>query len=599
MKKILMRYREIIGIIWSSSKFVVISAFLASVIAGLCIPFSISVNADILNRGIDLAQGTAEWSEYIPILLAFLIVNLLPTLVGDLFIFGYIEPRTLLILRTDFKASLLGKLETLDYAHFENSNSMEIIDKAFGVGENSARHMFPMYVNWLITSVISSIGILVLLFEVKWWLIILTLVPFLLETYIRSKKNYDIYKELQTYWNKERRYTKLSGFLRKREYVYENYLNQSADYLINTYKSRVRQRNREYEQYYFKHLRHNLFGANITRIAPFVISAVFLYLYLNAQMSIGSLLSLTSAMFASVYQNLNGIGIFFRASAGHIFNFEYYDKYLGLSDTPSGEIEDLPGKFDIEFRNVYFTYPGSERQILKGLSFKVHSGEVAALIGQNGEGKTTIIKLLMGLFRPDSGEILVGGHLIEDYSIEARRRLFGAVMQDFLRVSVSLSDNIRLGDLERKDDGNQLEYVMQESGVEEFAKKLPKGEETLLGREFDGGVDVSGGQWQRIAIARALYADRPVLILDEPTNQLDPMAESRIYREFSNMSHGKTTLLISHRLGSTTIADNIIVIDGGKVVESGRHEELMAQGGLYAKMYSSQREWYVSEEGTV
>ena len=136
---------------------------------------------------------------------------------------------------------------------------------------------------------------------------------------------------------------------------------------------------------------------------------------------------------------------------------------------------------------------------------------------------------------------------------------------------------------------------MDDAGVSEFLPRLPHGASTLIGREFEGGVDVSGGQWQRIAIARALYAGRPVLILDEPTNQLDPMAESKIYRDFASISNHKTTLLISHRLGSTAIADNIIVIDGGKVAEQGHHAHLMAQRGVYAQMYESQREWYIKD----
>lgn len=595
MKKIFRRYRELIGIIWSSSKFAVISTFAAAIILGLCQPLSISVNAGIFNQGLRMAQGQAGWNEYIPLLILFVALNLLPTFVGDLFIFGFIQPKMLLIFRTDFRAKLLKKLEKLDYRHFEDKRSVEIMDKAFNQAENSARHMFPMYVSDFIGAVIGGAGILALIGRVRWWLVLCVLIPFLVETRIRAKQNYDIYKELQTYWNKERRYSVLGSFLRRRNYVYENYLNQSSDYLIDTYKSRVRARNQEYERYYFKHLRHNLLGDNLTQIAPVIISALFLALYLRGVMDIGTFISLTSAMFASVYQSLNWVSIFFRASAMHIANFEYYDKFFDLSETESGTVETLPESFDIEFRDVHFTYPGTGREVLKGMSFTIRSGQAAALIGKNGEGKTTIIKLLLGLFEPDSGQILVGGRPLREYSAKTRRALFGAVMQDFLRVCVPLSENIELGDLEKAPSSARLKAAMDDAGVSEFLPRLPHGASTLIGREFEGGVDVSGGQWQRIAIARALYAGRPVLILDEPTNQLDPMAESKIYRDFASISNHKTTLLISHRLGSTAIADNIIVIDGGKVAEQGNHAHLMAQRGVYAQMYESQREWYIKD----
>jgi ATP-binding cassette subfamily B protein len=229
---------------------------------------------------------------------------------------------------------------------------------------------------------------------------------------------------------------------------------------------------------------------------------------------------------------------------------------------------------------------------LKGISFVVNDGEKVSIVGENGEGKSTIVKLLLGLFSPNQGEILVGGKPLAHLSLEQRIRLFGTVFQDFSRFNITLEENVIIGDLSKVGDQVKFKSALNRAGLEEVAKSLPEQEKTLLGKQFKGGIDLSGGQWQRIAMARALYGNRPILILDEPTSQLDPMAESALYREFAEITHDKTSLFITHRLGSTAVTDQIIVISDGVVVEVGTHEELLEAGELYAEMFESQKSWY-------
>ncbi|MDR2177937.1 MAG: ABC transporter ATP-binding protein/permease [Treponema sp.] len=596
LRRIFTAYRELVGILFAESPVMVIATFAASLLAGALTPLSLWVNARIFNLGLEVAGGTLAFASYIPNLALFAALALLPAVINNFFIYSYVEPRCQLILRTAYKGKMLQKLKKLKYEHFENDASMEIIDKAYNRTENAARHLFPMYIFWSLSSLVASAGTLYLFASVRWWLLLAILIPFALETWLSIKYFYNIYDELEHYWNRERRYSTLAGMLRSRDYIKENRLFRSSDYLIGAYRDRLAARNREYEQFYFKHLRRHFTQQNITKIAQLGSALLLLWLFLNGNLSIGLLITLTLSVFNGLFQSLSGCMIFFRASGYHIKSFVYYEKYFSLSEDSYGDTENLPGDCSIEFDDVRFTYPGTDREILKGLSFTVKHGEKVSLVGQNGEGKTTMVKLLLGLFQPTGGEIRIGGKPLSAYSPELRRRIFGPVFQDFIKYSISLGENVGIGDVDNMARAEAVSAAMEKGGVD-FANSLENGADTLLGRDFEGGVDLSGGQWQRVAIARAFMGDKPILILDEPTSQLDPMAESRIYSDFAGMAAGKTAIFITHRLGSTMITDRILVIAEGRVVQSGSHAELMREGGLYADMFNSQKQWYEKTAG--
>jgi ATP-binding cassette subfamily B protein len=591
MKRLFKAYGDLLSVIYKEAPIMVVLTFIMAITAGLVTPLTIFVNEHIFNDGLAIAKGAMTFAQYTPYLVLFIIASILPSVIS-LFTYGYVEQRSMLILRTAYKGRMLQKIKKMKYEHFENEVSAEIIDKAYNRAENSARHMFPMYVFWTLSSLVASIGTLWYLFNIKWWLILTVLIPFIAESYLASKNNYNIYDEIEKYWNKERQYGILAGFLKSRYYVKENRLFNSSDYLIDTYRTRLNERNKDYEKYYLKHLKRHFTKYNITKIAPIANVLLLLYLYLNGQMNIGIFIALSLMMFGSVYMNLNGSTIFFRASGYHLNFFDYYDKYFNLSEDEAGNETELPKSFDIEFRDVWFKYPGTEKDILKGLSFHIKNNERVSFVGANGEGKSTMIKLLLGLFTPDSGEILVGGRSLYAYSNTMRTKIFGPVFQDFVKYSISLKENIGIGDIDKLSDEKALQNAMNKGKVNEFLEKLENKENTLLGRDFEGGVDLSGGQWQRVAIARAFMGDKPVILLDEPTSQLDPIAESQLYYEFAEMAEHKTAIFITHRLASTMITDRIFVISDGKITESGTHNELMNLGGLYAKMFDSQRQWY-------
>ena len=596
MKRICKAYKEILGVLLDEYPLVVIITFGSAILTGVIAPISVWINSRIFDSGLLVASGDLPFRSYIPYLILFVVLALLPVIVGEMLIRGYAQPRCQLVLRTAYKSKMLQKLKVLRYEHLEYAESIEVIDKAYNRAEGAALALFPSTVWQIISSGIASVGILYIIGSVRWWLLPVILLPFAFETWLAQKSNYSVYSEMETYWQKERSYSVLGSMLHSRDYIKENHLYGISDYLIGTYRKRLNARNREYEGFFFKHLRRNFLKQNITKLLQICCALLFLMLYIKESLSIGLLISLTMTVFSGLFGALENLMQIVRNSGQYIKAFDFYDKYFALSEDEYGDDDIMPSDCTIEFDDVHFTYPGSDRTILKGVSFRIDHGEKVSIVGANGEGKTTMIKLLLGLFRPDSGEIRIGGKPLSCYSQAVRNHLFGPVFQDFVKYSITLSENIGVGDVDNIDDTEAVAAAMHKARVNVFAEMLAEGKDTLLGRDFEGGVDLSGGQWQRIAIARAFMGDKPILILDEPASQLDPMAESQIYTEFAEISKGKTAVFITHRLGSTMITDRIYVITDGRISQSGTHGELMEQGGLYAEMFNAQKQWYVHND---
>ncbi len=248
----------------------------------------------------------------------------------------------------------------------------------------------------------------------------------------------------------------------------------------------------------------------------------------------------------------------------------------------------------IEFKNVSFVYPGTQKTVIDNLNLTLKGGKSYALVGLNGAGKTTLIKLMTRLYDPTEGEILLDGQNIKNYDVKELYAIYGIVFQDFSKYAVTAKENITFGDIYREYDEQRLEYAAKQSSSYEFLSKLPDGYDTPLIRFFDNNAtDLSIGQWQKISIARAFYKDAEILILDEPTASLDPIAETEIFKQFDTLRSGKTTLFVSHRLSSATAADEIIVMQNGRILEQGNHKELMQKQGAYFNLFTLQAEKYL------
>ena len=254
----------------------------------------------------------------------------------------------------------------------------------------------------------------------------------------------------------------------------------------------------------------------------------------------------------------------------------------------------------IEFRNVSFAYPGTDKQVIKNINLTIRPGETAVLVGLNGAGKTTFIKLLTRLYDPTEGQILLDGRDIREYDTKTLYSIFGIIFQDFGKYAFSVEDNIRFGDIHREEDKEAIRRAAADAGAEDFISRLPRGMDTPLMRYFEpDGIELSIGQWQKLSIARAFYSRSDILILDEPTASLDPMAEQEIFNQFDALRQDKTTIFVSHRLSSATIASKIIVLEYGELVEEGTHKELMARKGKYYELFTTQASRYIEGEKNV
>lgn len=252
----------------------------------------------------------------------------------------------------------------------------------------------------------------------------------------------------------------------------------------------------------------------------------------------------------------------------------------------------------LTFDNVYFKYPLTDKYVLSGASFTLNRGDKLSIVGINGSGKSTIIKLMLGLYEIDSGQILLNGYPLSDYAIRDVRKLYSALFQDFVQYPLTLRDNIALSDYERADNDAEITQALQQSGVyDELQTKLENGLDSYMTRQFDdNGTELSMGQWQKVALSRTYFKNAPIVIFDEPSAALDAEAEDRIFRNFEEISGNKTGIMISHRISSARMSNKIIVLDGGKIAESGTHDELIARDGLYAKLYRLQKEKYTAKE---
>jgi ATP-binding cassette, subfamily B, bacterial len=263
-----------------------------------------------------------------------------------------------------------------------------------------------------------------------------------------------------------------------------------------------------------------------------------------------------------------------------------------VKSRPGGLPIPRPVMLGFEFQNVSFAYPGTTRRVLDRFSFKLQPGERVALIGENGQGKTTIVKLITRLYDPTEGRVLLDGVDLRDYDLADLHAEIGVIFQDFMRYEMTARENIAIGRVELEHAMEEIDYAAEKSLASEVVAKLPGGYDQMLGRRFEGGVDLSGGEWQKFALARAYLRDAQLLILDEPTASLDARSEFEVFERFAELTAGKMALLISHRFSTVRMADRIVVLEAGRLVEEGHHEQLVALGGRYANMFEMQAASY-------
>ena len=349
-------------------------------------------------------------------------------------------------------------------------------------------------------------------------------------------------------------------------------------------------------------VRENCWHIFITFITALVNTALFIFIAVKIFRNDGTTLGDYSFYSGSLNSVLSCVASIVAATAAiyqgtlfidNIVQFDKLDAQIVPSVEPALPVErHIP--HTIEFKDVCFAYPGTDKLVLKNVSFKLEGGSTNVLVGLNGAGKTTIIKLITRLYDPPSGVVLLDGKDIKSYDVEKLYEIFGTIFQDFGRYALSVEENIAFGDISKGIIDEDIQSASSASGSSEFIEKLPLKYETPLTKLFEyDGTELSVGQWQKLSVARAFYSDSDIMILDEPTASLDALAEQQIFNQFEELTKGKTSIFVSHRLSSATTADKIIVLENGQVVEEGSHKELMALGGKYCELFTTQAKRYI------
>jgi ABC-type multidrug transport system fused ATPase/permease subunit len=371
---------------------------------------------------------------------------------------------------------------------------------------------------------------------------------------------------------------------RATDYIAQKWRGISRDVLDTRVKTTIR------SQKYF------LISTILFKCWSFFIVLGLVSTIINGSITIGLFTALITSTWA-ILQNADTLSHTVQNLRQRYLLTEHYYKFLSLPEIQNeGEpLTDEPPH--IVFENVVFTYPKTDVKILNGVSFEVKQGERVALVGENGAGKSTIIQLLCRLYKPDSGHILINGMDIQTVDAAALRRVFSVVFQDFCKYTLTLRENVAFGDLSKLHDDDALQDALKMGLADGIVP--PAGIpnlDTPLGKLEENGVDISSGEWQRVAVARACLSNSAFVILDEPTASLDPVAESNMYHGFAEVLKNRGCIMISHRLASARMADKIVVLSDGVVSEIGGHTDLMAAGGLYSRMYESQSAWYSSSD---
>jgi len=437
---------------------------------------------------------------------------------------------------------------------------------------------------------LALIPLLLLLAVLGWWVPLLILAAAAPYAVVSLRLQRGVWETVALSNPVARRMQYCSQVLLSREFAKENRLFNTGTFWLRRYSQAFKSLHAGMRLVRWRQAGGNIFLALLSVLG--VGAAFFRLLWQNQ--GPGSLVFFVQSL-ALIQQNLSMLtqdgGMLYQS----LLYMERFNRFLhrspSLITSTTPKIQATPLMQGISFENVCFTYPDG-RTALEGVSLRINPGQIVALVGENGAGKTTLVKLVLRFHDPSAGRIVIDGEALSELNLEAWRRRVGAVFQDFGNYALTLQENVTLADLDKAEDKDRLLRALQAAGAEAIAANLPQGVETPLGKEF-GGTDLSGGEWQKVALARAFFREEAdILILDEPTASLDPKSELTIYRQFAKLAQGKTVILVTHRLASVRMADCILVLKDGRLVEMGAHEELIAHGGEYATLWTAQAQQY-------
>jgi len=506
--------------------------------------------------------------------------SLLESLLGDLF-------------GNRISVRLMQHAATLDLAQFEDAEVYDHLERA----RRQTVGRIGLFTLLLATaqSLVTLISLASVLLLQQPWLLLLLAVA-VLPSFLGEAHYAALGYSLLFHWTPERR---LLDYLRymgaSDESAKEVKLFGLSDFLVDRY---ARLSDEFYAENKWLAVRRNLVSTAFVTIGTlgyYAAYAVIIYFTVLGRYTIGALTFLAGSFRQSrdlIQGVLLSLSQIYEQSLYLSDLFTFFDVQPRVTSKPGARAVPKPIREGFAFENVGFRYPGSDRWAVRHLTFSIRPQERVALVGENGAGKTTLVKLLARLYDPDEGKILLDGVDLREYDLESMRRNIGVIFQDFVRYEFILKENIGVSQVDALGDEARIREAARRSLADSVAARLEKGYEQMLGHRFDGGVELSGGEWQKVALGRAYMREAQVLILDEPTASLDARAEYEVFLRFAELTKGKMAVLISHRFSTVRMADRIIVLRGGELVDQGTHEELLARGGLYAELFGLQAAGY-------
>ncbi|MGB3765970.1 MAG: ABC transporter ATP-binding protein [Phormidesmis sp.] len=491
---------------------------------------------------------------------------------------------------------LLQQASLLDLAHYESPEFHDTLNRAQQSGSN-----YPMRVLQLLLMLLGQVtqlaGLLALLLRFNPLVFVLLLLSALPTFWVGVRFSQRRFWMTRRQTPSRRLADYFGNILTEPQFVKEVRLFNLGSYLVSQYHDIRAVFNQESQQLARRQSLAQVSLEIVSAVGFYGAYALVLWETIRGLVTIGDL-----TLYASTFQQAQSATAGILSSMATLYEFnlyvsQYFD-FLDLEPEVTNPVKPKPFperiKDGLILKDVYFTYPGSESPTLKNINLSVAPRECIALVGLNGSGKTTLLKLLTRLYDIDRGLIAIDDIPLGAFDLSSLRRNIGVLFQDFARYALSAKDNIGFGDLENREDDLQVLQAAGDAGANAVIADLDKGYDTVLGKMFTGGVDLSGGQWQKVGLARAFMSQAQVLILDEPTAAVDAIAEHELFERFRQLTQGKMTFLVSHRFSTVRMADRIVVLENGEVVEVGTHSELMAKPGRYEEMFRLQAESYTT-----
>jgi ATP-binding cassette, subfamily B, bacterial len=555
-------------------------------------PITVYLGARLVDKVAEARLHALGWDDVLPIIIGMWVATGVQRAIGAYMGYG----RNLFVRRVQLEAErrLLEQASKVDVGHFDNSDWHDRLARA--KRDVSWR---PGDLTWSVLGLSGNIVTIMLmaglLASLHWVLVVLAAAAALLSLALERRVTAKLYEFFYKETPEEREREYLGDLLVQPRTTKEIRAYVIADYLLARHRERSEELFKLRQQMYRSGTRTSMFTGLVTGTA-----LALAYLFVAVQGINGTIdpggVVLVIGAFASVSGTLGNISSTFVAVDQHTTFLEDYFSFLSIErllpvPTPPREV---PKTFEagVEFDDVTFTYPGGTEPAVTNLNLHIRGGELIALVGENGAGKSTLVKLLLRFYDPSSGAVRVGGADLRDLDPDELRGRIGVLFQDYATYELSVRENVQMGRPGRIDDDRRVLAALEDARSDWLLKKMPKGLDAKVGRLFEGGHDLSGGEWQRLALARIMYRDADIWILDEPTSSLDPEAEAAIFAELKEMLKGRIGIVISHRFSTVRIADRIAVIADGKVAELGSHEELLRANGRYAQLFELQAAGY-------